>query len=651
MKRLRTTSLFILFLTSLLNAQNDQYHTEYHVIEKDLKENTIALDSTAKALVIYEYGNSYIDRNTYNLTTEIKRKIKIIDKDAFDEGNITVVLYKNKSNKEKVSKIKATSYEYNGSKIIATKLEKSDIYTEEYDKNHDVVKFAIPNIKEGSVITYSYTFESPFRFNYYPWSFQSKIPKLYSEYNTSIPGNWEYNIKLKGDLKLKSHDKSIKKKCLSSGSAYASCAIAKYIMVDIPAFIEEDYMTAKENFLSKIEFELSTFTGFDGSVNKYTKNWKDADKEIKSEPNLGSHFYKKSSVSSITNAIPHDSEIKMAKNIFEHIKKNFAWNKKYKLFSKKSIKQLVKNKSGTATEINILLLNALHAKGIDAKPVLISTRKNGLPTKLYPVISEFNYLIVQAKIDGETYFLDATDKYLPFGLLPHRCLNSYGRVFDFKNGSYWTDIAYKKMSYIQHSLKLQLNDEDLIEGSVSSRYFDYKALPVKASYYKGSENYNKYMGSYFSPAVIENHELIYGKESGELFEDKFDISIDTEAIGDKLYINPFLFSFFEQNPFKLQERTYPIDFGYKDNYTYKAELKLNDAYEVLELPEEFSIVLPNNSGQLLFNVTKKESDILIFMKLSFNQYAYPPEYYPHIKEFFNKVIDTQKNALIVLKKK
>ena len=651
MKHLKSLVLFILFAAPFLNAQNNQYHTEYQVIEKDLKANTIAMDSTAKALVIYEYGNSYIDRNNYNLKTEIKRKIKILNKDAFSKGNISIVLYKSKSNVEKVSKIKASSYHFDGSKIISTKLEKSDIYTEEYDKNHDIVKFAIPDIKEGSVITYSYTFESPFRFNYYPWSFQSDIPKLYSEYNTSIPGNWEYNIKLKGDLKLKTHEKSIKKNCLSSGSASASCAIAKYIMVDIPAFIEEDYMTAKENYLAKIEYELSVFRGFDGTVDKITKDWKVADRELKTDPNLGLHFYKKSVVSSISEVIPHDSQIKMAKNIFEHVKNNFTWNKKYKLFSKKSIRQLIKNKSGTAPEINILLLNALHAKGIDVKPVLISTRNNGFPTKLYPVISEFNYLIVQAKIDGETYLLDATNKYMPFGLLPHRCLNGYGRVLDFKKGSYWTDITYKNISYVQHTLKLHLNDEDILEGDVTSRYFDYKALPIKTSYYKGPENYKKYMDSYFSPAVIDNHELIYGKESGELFEDKFSIALETEAIGDNLYINPFLFSFFEQNPFKLQERTYPIDFGYKDNYTYKAELVLNDAYEVAELPEEFSIMLPNNTGRLLFNVSTKDNKILIFMKLNFSQYLYPAEYYPHIKEFFNKIIDTQKNSLIVLKKK
>ena len=51
----------------------------------------------------------------------------------------------------------------------------------------------------------------------------------------------------------------------------------------------------------------------------------------------------------------------------------------------------------------------------------------------FPVISDFNYLIVQATIDDKTYLLDATDNYLSFGEIPFRCLNSYGRLMDFKN--------------------------------------------------------------------------------------------------------------------------------------------------------------------------------------------------------------------------
>ena len=72
--------------------------------------------------------------------------------------------------------------------------------------------------------------------------------------------------------------------------------------------------------------------------------------------------------------------------------------------------------------------------------MLLATRKRGLPKKTHPVMNDFNYLVAKVDIDGETYLLDATDKYMPFGMLPFRCLNYYGRVMDFDNESYWYDI-------------------------------------------------------------------------------------------------------------------------------------------------------------------------------------------------------------------
>src|SRR5690606_34800525 len=123
-------------------------------------------------------------------------------------------LYKKDNNAEKISDITATTYNIENGKVTQVKLEKSAIFEENYDENHTLAKFTFPNIKEGSVITYSYTLESPYIYKYKDWEFQSDIPKLYSEYNTSIPANYEYNIKLVGTLKLIRNEQKLVKDCL-----------------------------------------------------------------------------------------------------------------------------------------------------------------------------------------------------------------------------------------------------------------------------------------------------------------------------------------------------------------------------------------------------------------------------------------------------
>ena len=63
-----------------------------------------------------------------------------------------------------------------------TKLDPKNVFLENQSKYYDAKKFAIPNVKEGSVIEVFYTLESPFIFQFRSWEFQSDIPKLQSEY-------------------------------------------------------------------------------------------------------------------------------------------------------------------------------------------------------------------------------------------------------------------------------------------------------------------------------------------------------------------------------------------------------------------------------------------------------------------------------------
>nr|WP_276205021.1 DUF3857 domain-containing protein [Flavivirga aquatica] len=112
---------------------------------------------------------------------------------------------------KKVKKIIATTYNKIDGKVVKTQLQEKDIFKEKYNENYTLVKFTLPNIKEGSVITYNYTIISPFMFKYKGWNFQSKIPKLYSEYKASIPGNWEYKIKLVGSKEFAVNESKVEK--------------------------------------------------------------------------------------------------------------------------------------------------------------------------------------------------------------------------------------------------------------------------------------------------------------------------------------------------------------------------------------------------------------------------------------------------------
>ena len=650
-----TNLLLVLLISFTSNAQSYFNPDDTTVTRGDLETNVYLQDTTANAVVLYEFGNSFVDKNTFKLKTKIKKKLKILNRNGFDKATETIYLYNNSNRKEKVYDIIATTHNLENGEVTTTKLSESQIFEERYNDKYTIVKFTFPNIKEGSVITYSYTIESPFMFKYKEWEFQDDIPKMYSIYRTSIPGNWEYHIRLVGYLKLFHTEQSVANNCLVVGSGgTANCLNTVYVMKDIPAFIEEDYMTTKENYLSRIEYELKTFRGFDGRVDNITKSWKAVHKELKFDKNFGRQLGKSSHVKDLLDSsISNEKDgLKKATAIYHYVQENYTWNGNYGIYGEASVKDLVKNKSGKVSEINMLLYNLLSEEGIAVKPVLLSTRDNGLATKLFPVLSDFNYFIVHVTIDGQNYLLDATDDYLTFGQLPFRCLNQYARLLDFKGISQWIEIAPEELSTIQHRADLTLNADQSISGSVNTTATGYKALYLKKRFFStNTEDYlEDFKNKYPNIEILEHHVETEDKTSTN-FSESFNINVASDQINDKLYINPFLFKFFTENPFKLQERTYPIDFGYKDTYLYTMKINFDENYEVLETPTDLNMGLPNKKGSLLFTTKTDGNSVIIYFKFNFTEAVYDPVYYDGLKQFMSTIVDVQKNSLIVLNKK
>nr|WP_321236537.1 DUF3857 domain-containing protein [uncultured Psychroserpens sp.] len=645
---------FIIIAIAIHSQAQSSFNSEgFEVTKQDIELNVYDKDSTANALIIYEKGKSYVDRETFLLKSEIKKKLKILNREGFDKATETIYLYGKNGKKERVKKIKATVYNIENGQVTQTQLDKSAIFEEKYNENYTLVKFTFPNIKEGSVIVYSYSLESPYMFKYKSWYFQEDIPKLYSEYRPSIPGNWEYNIKLVGGKKLYTNTSSLRKNCLQvSGAGSSNCGDYIYVMKDIPAFVEEEFMTTKENYLARIEYELKVFRGFDGRVDNITKTWKSVEGELKSDNNIGRQLKKSSVVKDLLNEdITSISDpLEKATAIFQFVQDMYTWNERFKIFSNVSVKNLVKIKSGNVSEINILLHNLLEANGINVKPVLLSTRNNGFATRIYPVISDFNYLIVQATIADKTYMLDATDDYLAFGQLPYRCLNQYGRMLDFKEGGYWVDIEADQVSIKKYRVSLDIDENETLKGTMKGNKTGYHALRSKKSYFSNSENYlNRYINEFPSTQFI-SHEAETTDKTDIGFSEVFEIERSLENVGGNLYLNPFLITFFDENPLKLQQRTYPIDFGYKDAYLYSVELNTEN-YDVVDIPKAVNLSLPNKAGTLIFSTAINDDSVTLFFKFNFKEAIYSSDYYDVLKRYFATIVDIQKNSLIVLKKK
>lgn len=622
------------------------------VTKDEINLQYYSLDSTANALVLYESGNTTFEvvNDIIIIQTKIYKKIKIFNKEGYNNATFSIPIYNNKSNYEQIIDISAATYNKNQKNF----LNKNDIHTEKTNDFWKKVKFTLPNIKDGSVIEVSYTLNSPFKFNLTGWEFQTDIPKLYSEYKASIPGNYVYNRKLSGYLKLKSNISKIKKDCfhIQGYPGYANCEEVTYAMENIPAFIDEDYISSEDNFKAKIKFELSQFLWFDGTKQKYTTTWKDVDKDFRTDKNIGRQLKKtKYFIDKLPgNIISLPSELEKAKAVFNFIQDHFSWNNRHGIFNKANIKKAYESNIGNIAEINLSLINSLKAVGLKSELVLSSTRSNGFPTKLYPVITDFNYVLAKVDIDGKTYLLDASNKFVPFGLLPSKCLNGYGRVMDFKNESYWMDINPEKTSKTQVNANLVLNENGLISGKIRKSSFDHYAITKREEISGESENdlMDKFENQFNNLEVI-SYNIKNRDEIDKPLIETYEISIDFEDASE-LFINPFFSESFKKNPFKQEKRLHPVDFSYPRKINSLFVLEIPDNFEIKSLPKPKSFKLKENGGSYNYFI-KNNKGVKLMIKSSINidKAVYYRYEYADLKSLFNEIILAQKTPINLIK--
>ncbi|ARV08146.1 hypothetical protein BTO05_00260 [Winogradskyella sp. PC-19] len=644
--------IFLLIILFSLSTNAQVFEIGMNVTKQELETNTYEKDPAAEALIIYDYGNAFFNKDTWRLNIKTNQKIKILNKEGLKHGKVEIPLYIGKDSRENLKDVSVQVHNLENGKPVITNMSQDAIYTEKND-TYEVARLVFPNVKVGSIITYSYTKTTNFINKFVPWSFQHDIPTLYSELNASIPGNYDYNIKLVGSIPLKVNTNNIDYNCLEAGrGAYANCAVYRYVMTDIPAYRKEKYTTTKANYLSRIEYELSVVKQFNGSVDKITKSWEDVDGELKADSDFGRQINKKKLVKELLP--PPITSIKdtkeKAKAIYQYVLDNYIWDSKSGRYDA-SIKRLLEEKGGNAFEINLLLQNLLHAEGLESYAMLVSTRDNGLATKVYPVLTDFDYTIVKLVIKDETYYLDATNPYLSFGELPFYCLNQYGRVNDTEYGSYWEDIAPGQYSTIQIGAKYKLSENNQLKGDVNISVTGYNSHAKKKLYHENSSVYLERLKSSYTNSTIEKHEVLSKNKNDNKFSEVLEVLHEEEFVGDKIYFNPFIYKFYEENPFKLEQRTYPIDFGYKQLFNYAIEVELGDKLKVVELPKPINFALPNKGGLVTFSTSANEEKLSVFVRIKLDKPIYDASYYEALKAFMGQIIDLQNNSVVVLEKK
>ena len=652
--------LALLLCSTILMAQNFPYEA---ATQAELDMKSYDKDTSANAVVLNEYGKAEImsiSAGSIRMTYEYHVKIKIFNQKAFSSGTVELHLLNNEDNSfaDELDNIAAmTTYKDDGGIIQVVKLDKKDIYKTRYNKYGTTVKFAMPGLHDGCVIEYQYIIISPFFDHLHSWAFQGGLPKINTTYEARIPGFWTYNVALRGPLKLSKSSSDVERDCFSSHGATCDCLKLDYAMNDVPAFIIEEHMNSPKNYLAALNFDLIEYTNLSTGVKtKVTKEWNDVDRTLKDKTEFGNQLKKKDAVKE---HIPPEilniaDSTQKAKAIYTWVQKWFKWNNFIGIYSLDGIKKAIEAHTGSVADINLTLVNALNAAGLNTNAVLLSTREHGFINKLYPVIGDFDYVVARVTIGDKNWFMDATDQLLPFGMLPLKCLNDQGRVFSMDKPSFWVDMDTKQRRINTMTLDLTLHDDGKLKGKWNHFSQGYDAyLKRKAiKKFNSIDEYVESVAGQIGRVKILRSDIQNIDSLESPVNEDYDIELDVRGNlkGDRFVINPYIFDQIKINPFKLKERTYPVDMGMPSEDRYVVILHIPAQYVIENKFPNQTLSLSDKDGLFATSFDENETTYTFSSIVKLSNAIYPAGEYPYLKEFFSKIILAEKSYITFRKR-
>ena len=518
-KSIQIISFLLFLIISNVNAQKFELGK---VSIEELNEKSHPKDTSAVAAVLFDKGEvqfEYSQTDGFTVHTTVKKRIKIYKKEGYDWANKSVEYYLGGNGlNETVSFSDVVSYNLVAGKIEKTKIKSDGIFDEKINRYWGRKKITIPNVKVGSIIEYEYTIKSPRISELKEWAFQNSIPVNYSEFKTYIPEYFIYNPYQKGyvfpKVSVEKEKKTITIKTkerdlirVSGGTTFSNDNIdytqnkTTYLAENMPAMKQESYVNNIDNYTSSISHELS-MTKYPNSVPKaYSTSWETVVKTIYDYDDFGPElnktgYFEEDIKTLIANLNTQDEKIAA---IFQYVKSRVKWDNYLGYSCNDGVKTAYKNKTGNVAEINLMLTAMLRYAGIEANPILVSTRSNGIA--FFPSRTAFNYVIAGVEVSNNLILLDATDKFSVPNVLPLRDLNWFGRLIRKDGTSSEVDLMPKTVSRESSNLSFSLNSDGTVSGKIKNQFSNNNALDfrtknsgtVQETYLENLENKNNNM--------------------------------------------------------------------------------------------------------------------------------------------------------------
>lgn len=652
-------ALFMLLFTQVsLLAQNKVIWGKTTVEELQYKECTF--DKDAEAVVLYESGK--LDLSNYNKGAELKVhvRVKILSENALDRGDIRISYYA-KNKYEQVKDIKAqTINSEDGFNAKVYTLKKDGIFDVKINEEYKEIRFTLPKVQKGSILEYTYTILTKNIDGSRPWNFQNSIPTLYSELEVGIASYFTYNIHYQGNM-LAPKYQNAKTTEIIRGTKYY------WFLKNVPAIKQETCSPYAHQYVEQLSLKITGYYVSGLAKNSYEgkkKNYEEIGKPIpklaqehfEDNDDISKYLRKNKVYKDILAGLINENDNHKTKflKVYKYVQEKIRSNEEYGIFIEQTPNELFEKKRGAVSEINLFFIGLLKQAGINAHPILLSTRDYKTVNKEGRSLRQFNQIASSIKVDNQRYEIDASQAEYPYDLLNEECFGHWAYVYEGKDKGTWIVPDAKQMSKTQLYCITKISEQ-------GTNYH----LNLKFSGYEGLRQ-RIHLSNTKTQSKFVNH-LLIDNENTDISINDFEIKnadkktqslvVNVKAKNEEvstqeemIYLDFFKFQDYREAIFKDSERWLPVDFSYPFSDNYIVDLELPTGYELVDIPHKEEVNILDNTCTFLYVPTQIGNSLQIVAKIIIRKHFFTVKQYPELKEFF-ETISTKLAEPIVLKKK
>ena len=648
---MKSLPLLLLLAIGMSSYAQQRVTPAFGKVEKtDLELKQCDFDKNAEAMVLFDVCEIYCNLNLNSLgdplSTQLERhiRIKILSDKGLKRADIHIPYYSYKG-VERLKNLSAQTYNLDPSgNIVTSKVEKKLIYTKKLSSRYSEDAFSFPEVKPGSIIEYKYVLDASDLVGLKDWYFQTSMPVKYSQFILNFPPELEVLAQPFCSL-------NYDRKQLQKGNR----DIKIFSMENVPALRDEAFISCEDDYLQKIQTSIAAVNTPLRRIS-LLRSWPGVIKELMEDEDFGVQLKR-----DIPRTADLDAQLKpitdpyqRMKIIHSYVRKNMEWNGYEGIWALDGVKSAWKDKKGTSGEINLILVNLLKDAGLNAHPLLVSTRDNGIVQTGMASIQQFNKVMAYVEINNKVYVLDATDKYTPPHLIPLDVMTNEGLViekidtWEWGWKSLWDGSKTSKNIIV---LQAKIDEKGVMKGAAVVTNMDYGRV-VKLPKLQAEKQ--KYIDEVFAsenPALKIDSFTIENQDSDSLpLVNRLYFTQTLPASGDYQHFTVNMFTGLEKNPFIQEERFSDVFFGTNQMFSVIANFTIPEGYTFEETPKNIKMIMPDTSIVFSRMIAAEGNQVNTRITIEFKRPFYLVDQYPEFHEFYKQLF-TLLNDQIVIRKK